>query len=133
MSQGTHIIITTTLSHLPWVWPTPVFKHSSLPMKQDWAPSVHGSAPEGPLKFPDRKSVWGRCFQGPDSYAVMRRLTGWSGFRPASHSRKDLGFGCARQTGLFQQQKAWDVGPSAPDSMCFLPDCSSPGPCPFGV
>lgn len=30
-------------------------------MKQDWAPSVHGSAPEGPLKFPDRERVWGEA------------------------------------------------------------------------
>lgn len=69
----------------------------------------------------------------PDSQAVMRRFTGWSGFRPASHSKKELGFGCARQTLLFlHQHKALGVGPPALDFMCLLPDCSSPGPFPLG-
>lgn len=111
MSQGPHIAITITLSHFSGCGcPHSPSNRTSI--------SIPGSAPTKSTESSrQRRYVGGGHFQ-TDSQAVTQKLTGWSGFRPASHSKKELDFGCQANCLFLQQHRAWGDGPPSPDFVC---------------
>lgn len=88
----------------------------------------------GASKHPDSQAVMGRRVHAPRQPSCNGETHWLEWFQASVQQQKRAGFWlCQANWSVPPPTQGVGVGPPAPDFMCFLPDCSSPGPFPLGL